>query len=92
MIINGRSKGIQIDRINGYVDHVHMLFRLKSTQTIAEIMNQVKGESSRWINKNRLTEEPFEWQNDYFASAVCANHLEETKAYIDLQESHHEIR
>lgn len=90
MIAYGRAKGIQIDRINGYVDHVHLL-RLRSRQTIAEIMNLIKGESSRWVNKNHLTQEPFEWQTDYFASAVRHEHLERTRAYIDGQERHHEI-
>ena len=91
MIHNGRLKGIEIDRINGFVDHVHMLFRLRPTQTIAEILNQVKGESSRWINKHQMSEGPFEWQTDYFASAVCANQLKRTRTYIDNQARHHEI-
>lgn len=92
MVQVGRLKGIKIDRINGHVDHVHMLFTLTSTQTIADIMHQIKGESSRWINTNRLTSEPFAWQSNYYAIAVNSAGLRAVRLYIDQQQIHHEKR
>lgn len=81
----GRCKGFLIDRVNGYVDHVHVLFALRSTQRIAEILHHIKGESSRYINYNQLTDDFFEWQSDYFACSVSEYGLEKVRKYIDGQ-------
>ena len=48
------TKGIHIDFINGHFDHVHCLLSLNAAQSIAEIMQLIKGQSSFWINKNNL--------------------------------------
>ncbi|MCR5862123.1 transposase [Flavobacterium sp. J372] len=50
---NARSKGIFIDQINGYSDHCHILLSLGSEQTLAKVVQLIKGESSHWINKNK---------------------------------------
>lgn len=42
---NARQKGIHIDFINGYVDHVHCLISLGTDQTLEKIMQLIKGES-----------------------------------------------
>lgn len=92
IVQNARYKKISIDRINGYADHVHVLFTLRSTQRLAEVIHLLKGESSRWINRNQLTEEPFEWQTDYWAVSVCESTLASVRKYIDRQENHHRLR
>jgi REP element-mobilizing transposase RayT len=52
-------------------------------------MQLIKGESSYWINKNRLTKEKFEWQNEYFAVSVSESMLDKVRDYIKNQEEHH---
>jgi putative transposase len=52
---NAKIKGIYIDHINGYNEHLHALISLGGKQTVSEIMQKIKGESSFWINKNKLT-------------------------------------
>ncbi|MFN0204326.1 MAG: transposase, partial [Bacteroidia bacterium] len=59
------EKGIYVDIINGIEDHVHCLFLLKSTQTVANVLKELKGESSRWINENNLIGGEFAWQAGY---------------------------
>ena len=51
---NADKKGIYIDFINGYLEHVHCLISLRSGQNIDKIMMLLKGESSYWINKNNI--------------------------------------
>ena len=87
-----KSKDIYIDRINGYVDHVHLLLSLSRDQTISKVMQFIKGESSHWINKNNLTKERFEWQDEYFAVSVSESKLEILKKYIDNQVEHHKTK
>jgi REP element-mobilizing transposase RayT len=52
---NARAKGIYLDYINGYLEHLHLLISLDTEQTISEIVRLLKGESSHWINQNNLT-------------------------------------
>ncbi|PWB19858.1 transposase, partial [Flavobacterium sp. HTF] len=54
IIENAKEKGIFIDFINGYADHCHCLISLGVDQNIQKIMQLIKGESSYWINKNKL--------------------------------------
>ncbi|MEI7596476.1 MAG: IS200/IS605 family transposase [Bacteroidota bacterium] len=89
---NARSKGIFIDYISGHNDHCHCLVSLGSDQTIQKTMNLIKGESSFWINKNKLTTETFEWQNDYYAASVSGSMIKKTRLYIKNQEEHHKTK
>ncbi len=86
---NAKSKGIYIDQINGYYDHLHIILSLGGKQNTSEIMQQIKGESSFWINKNSLTKLKFEWQDDYYAVSIGMNQLNELRKYIRNQVQHH---
>jgi len=83
---NAKEKGIFIDFINGYSDHCHCLISLTVDQTLQKTMQLIKGESSFWINKNKLTQSKFEWQDEYFAVAVSESMLEKVRNYIRNQE------
>ena len=84
---NGPLKNIHIDFVNGHIEHVHCLVSQK--QTIAEVVQLMKGESSYWINKHHLTEEKFEWQDEYFAVSVSESDVHRVREYIRNQEEHH---
>jgi putative transposase len=88
-IQNAKEKGIHIDFINGYVDHVHCLISLGIDQTLSWIMQSIKGESSFWINKNKLTKLKFAWQDEYFVVSVNEDTLPSVRRYIAKQEEHH---
>ena len=85
-----REKGIHIDFINGYLDHVHCLISLGTDQTLEKIMQLIKGESSFWINKNKLTKTKFPWQDEYFVVSVNESTLPSVRKYIANQEEHHQ--
>jgi REP element-mobilizing transposase RayT len=85
-----KSKDIYIDHINGYYEHLHALISLGRDQDIADIMQRIKGESSYWINKNKLTRLKFEWQDDYYAVSVGLNQLDNLREYIRRQVQHHQ--
>ena len=86
---NCKLKGISLRAINGYTDHVHCLISLGKDQNIADVTQLIKGESSFWINKNKLTQSKFEWQDEYFAVAVSESMLEKVRNYIRNQEDNH---
>jgi len=87
---NAKVKGIYIDHINGYQEHLHALISLGSLQAISEVMQKIKGESSFWINKNQLTKLRFEWQDDFYAVSVGINQMEQLRMYIRNQVNHHQ--
>ena len=86
---NAQKKNIYIDTINGYSDHCHCLVSMRSDQTIGQTMMLIKGESSFWINKNKLCRGKFEWQDEYYAVAVSPDDLDAVRKYIRNQEEHH---
>ncbi|MFT6870854.1 IS200/IS605 family transposase, partial [Polaribacter sp.] len=78
---NAKEKGIHIDFVNGYSDHCHCLVSLGPDQTIQKLMQLIKGESSFWINQQRLTKEKFQWQTEYFAVSVSESIVEKVRNY-----------
>jgi putative transposase len=86
---NAREKRIHIDFINGYLEHVHCLISLGADQTLEKLMQLIKGESSFWINKNKLTTTKFGWQDEYFVASVSEANLGKVRRYIARQEEHH---
>ena len=86
---NAEEKGIWLDCINGYHDHAHCLISLNRELTISKAAQLIKGESSFWINQNKIIEGKFVWQDDYWAVGVSESHLQEDREYIYHQEEHH---
>jgi len=87
---NAKSKDIYIDHINGYYEHLHALISLGSNQNCADLMQKIKGESSYWINKNKLTRLKFAWQDDYYAVSVGMDQIDNLRRYISNQVQHHQ--
>ena len=86
---NADKKGIFIDTVNGYAEHCHCLISLSSNQTTEKVVQLIKGESSFWINKEKLINDRFGWQDEYFAVSVSESMVERVRNYIRNQESHH---
>ncbi len=84
-----KEKEISIDTINGFEDHIHILIRLNPTQSIAKVMQLIKGESAYWSNKTNLSTNKIEWATGYYAASVSPNALDITRKYIRNQELHH---
>jgi len=86
---NAKLKGIFIDTIGGYKEHLHCLISLGTEQNVAKIINLIKGESSYWMNKNKITQKKFEWVDEYFAASVSESQINTIRNYIKKQEDHH---
>jgi REP element-mobilizing transposase RayT len=86
---NGKTKNIFIDFINCVEDHIHILISLGNDQNISRIVQLLKGESSNWINKNKLVKGHFEWQDEYIAVSISESIIDKVRDYIKNQEEHH---
>ena len=49
----------------------------------------IKGESSFWVNKQKLIKSKFEGQDEYLALSVSYSAIDKVRAYISNQETHH---
>lgn len=84
-----RDIGCPVRIINGMPDHIHCLFLLNPQKSIAEVIKQVKGSSSHYINQNNLIPEKFAWQTGYAAYSVSESGVEKVFLYIQNQKDHH---
>lgn len=77
--------GCSVLKINGTEDHVHCLIRIRPQISISIIVKQIKGSSSRYINKNNLMQDHFEWQRGYYVSSIQKTEIGRIINYIENQ-------
>jgi len=82
---NLKSPSIQT---GGVHDHVHILFVLSRTMTQADVVEEVKKASSKWM-KDEGRCPAFSWQAGYGAFSVSESQVETVVDYIQNQEEHH---
>jgi REP element-mobilizing transposase RayT len=75
--------------VGGVADHVHLLFQLGRTITIADAVGKIKSTSSVWVNQTRGLPGAFHWQNGYAAFSVSQSNVEGVREYIRRQPEHH---
>lgn len=75
--------------INGMPDHIHILIGMRPAQSVSDLMQDVKGSSSKWINEKKFINRKFEWQEGYGAFSYSKSHINNVIAYIKNQEKHH---
>lgn len=89
IMTNCKKNEIFLQAINGYSEHLHCLLSLGKDQCISNVTKLIKGESSFWINRNKLTAEKFSWQDDYYAVSVSESQVQKVITYIKNQEAYH---
>lgn len=86
-----RDIGCTPVEINTEPDHAHVLFLLARTESLSNIVRQVKTGSTHWLHDQRPTLRHFHWQNGYGAFSVSQSALDEVKAYVRDQREHHRV-
>ncbi|MBS1555390.1 MAG: IS200/IS605 family transposase [Bacteroidetes bacterium] len=86
-IIN--EKGQKSIIVNGVTDHVHVFVGLKPSVALADLVRDVKNNSSNFINKKRFVQGRFSWQEGYGAFSYSYSQLDTVYKYILHQEEHH---
>ncbi len=75
--------------INGMQDHLHVFFGMRPIQALSDLMQDIKGSSSKWINENKFVKEKFEWQEGYGAFSYSKSQVPSVIKYVQNQEVHH---
>ena len=79
----------KVRKINGTDDHVHILFQQSPNFYLKDIFQNVKGESSHWLNQSDFIEYKFSWQTGFGAFSVSESMVKEVENYISNQKEHH---
>lgn len=82
--------GCQTMLVGGVADHVHHLFRLSRTITLADAVGRLKSNSSLWVNQHQTGGVPFHWQSGHAAFSVSQSKVETVREYIRRQPEHHQ--
>jgi putative transposase len=75
--------------INSMPDHMHILIGYRPSQPIPALVQNLKSESTKWINRNDFCDSSFAWQSGYGAFSYSKSHLRRVINYIANQEKHH---
>ena len=73
-------------------EHVHALVDLPTNLSVEELLQLLKGSSSRWVNANDVLSGKFAWDRGYGAFSVSESNVARVAAYIAGQEEHHRVR
>jgi putative transposase len=87
-----RDLGADLARIGGVADHVQIVTTLPRTISQAQLIEQIKKVSSKWIKGVDARYRVFFWQRGYGAFSVSPSQLEAVMQYIDRQPEHHRKR
>ena len=86
------NQGQKLISINGMADHIHILIGLKPSMALADLIRDIKCESSTHVNKNKWVRGKFSWQEGYGAFSYGHSQLDTIIRYIQNQEKHHKRR
>lgn len=75
--------------MGGTADHVHMLVSISKTIALADLMLNIKRDSSTWMNARSGRTHRFAWQEGYFAFSIGESGVEDLRRYIGRQKAHH---
>ena len=84
-----QNNGHKMVRINSMPDHIHILIGYRMHQTIPAMVQNLKSETTKWINRKRLSKQTFAWQKGYGAFSYCKRDLHKVSRYIENQVKHH---
>ena len=87
-----RNKKQKLIAINGMSDHVNILIGLRPAIALADLVRDIKADSSDLINRKKWVRGRFSWQEGYGAFSYGHSQLDTIIRYIRNQEQHHRRR
>jgi len=88
----GYNNNHKLIAINGMPDHIYILFGYRPSQSLSDLMQDIKDNSSKWINEKRFVNGKFSWQEDYGAFLYSKSEVPGVIQYIMNQSIHHKSK
>ncbi|MFD2600852.1 MULTISPECIES: IS200/IS605 family transposase [Flavobacterium] len=83
------KQGHKLLAINGMPDHIHIFIGMRPNQSVSDLLQDIKRNSSLWINQKGFVNGKFEWQEGYGAFSYGKSQVKAVIDYIENQENHH---
>ena len=84
--------GCYVENINRMEGHIHCLFLLTPKKSMIDVVKQIKGSCSRYVNEQNFLNQPFIWQRGFGAFSVSESGKDNVKQYIKNQKHIHRKR
>lgn len=84
-----KNKECHLYQINGTTNHIHFLFELHPSETLAGLVKDLKLSTSQWIKNKRKYPYFKGWQVGYGAFTKCLSEKGRVIQYIKNQKTHH---
>jgi putative transposase len=75
--------------INNLPDHLHLFFSMHPNQSLSNLMQHLKADSSKWLNQQKIMECKFQWQDGYAAFSHTHSQVDAIIEYINNQQEYH---
>lgn len=85
-----QERGHKLLAIGGMPDHIHIFVGLKPSESISELVKEIKNASNDFVKKEKLAAEKFDWQNGYGTFSYSRSHIDAVCKYILHQKEHHQ--
>ena len=91
--LGGTLNGLECQSIivNGFLDHVHLLFHCPARLAVSDVIREVKKASTSWV-QDRYALPIFHWQAGGGAFSVDHHAIERMVRYISNQHEHHKTK
>lgn len=87
-----QNNGHKLIAINGMPDHLHVFIGMKPNQSLSDLMQDVKGDSSKWIHEKGFVKGRFEWQAGFGGFSYSISQIDTVVRYINNQKKHHKTK
>ena len=85
-----QNNGHKLIAIGGMPDHIHLFIGMKPNQSLSDLMQDVKGDSSKWIQEKGFIQGKFEWQAGFGGFSYSISQIDAVVKYIGNQKNHHQ--
>ena len=75
--------------ISNVPDHMHVFMQFPKEYTISKMIQEIKANSSKYINDNQWFKAKFQWQSGYGAFSYSYSQMNNVIQYILNQKEHH---
>lgn len=79
-------------KINGMPDHLHMVVGMHPGQSVSDMLQDAMADSSKFVNKSRLSKCQFNWRNGFDAFSISHSDLPRVIHYVENQKIHHSTK
>jgi putative transposase len=86
-----RELDCTLHAVNGWQNHVHLVLSIPPKIAVADVVSQLKGNTSYRLNHEYQLPDQFSWQRGYGVLTLGERQLPVAIAYVQNQKEHHTI-